>query len=76
MSNDNVTIFRAYPFRIGQKINIDGTKRSGDWEVIGVDENKITLRCPITDKEITTDPFCFFVEEKIGIPWPGKRMKG
>ncbi len=64
-----VTIFRPYPFQVGQKIRIDGGKRRGDWEVVAVGERKITLRCPISGREFEWDHFCFLVEEA-DAPWP------
>jgi hypothetical protein len=66
----DVTIFKAYPFKEGQKIRIEGSKRSGDWEVAGVTDTKVTLRCPISKKEFSWSRFCYFVEDK-HTPWPG-----
>ena len=70
MSNHKVTIFSPYPFQQGQKIRIEGSRRGGDWEVIGIEENKVTLRCPVSHKEVTWDKFCYVVEEKDDAPWP------
>ncbi|GJQ60629.1 MAG: hypothetical protein D8M57_13605 [Candidatus Scalindua sp. AMX11] len=70
MTKHNVSIFRPYPFHVGQKIRIEGTKREGDWEVANIGENKVTLRCPITKKEFSWEPFCYHVEEKHDHPWP------
>ena len=67
----SVSFFRPYPFEIGQKITIEGGKRSGDWEVIGVTENKVRLRCPISLKEVEWDRFCYFVREEVS-EWPHK----
>jgi hypothetical protein len=36
---------------IGQKIHIEGGPRSGDWEVIGLNERKVKLRCPFSLRE-------------------------
>ena len=47
-----VTVFKPYEFSVGQKIRIDGGKRRGDWEVVGIDEKTLTLRCPISKKRI------------------------
>ncbi|MDR4503389.1 MAG: hypothetical protein MRK01_01180 [Candidatus Scalindua sp.] len=66
----SVSIFRPYPFQLGQKIRIEGTRREGDWEVVNIGENKVTLRCPISKKEFIWDLFCYYVEEKQGYPWP------
>ena len=70
MERHRVTIFTPYPFEIGQKIRIHGGPRNGDWEVIGLSEHKVTLRCPITKKEFKWDRFCYFVEEKENEQWP------
>lgn len=59
-----VTLFKAYPFKEGQKIRIEDSPRSGDWEVIKLTEHKLTLRCPLSKKEMTWSRFCYFVEER------------
>ncbi len=59
-----VTVFKPYPFTIGQKIYIDGGRRNGDWEVIGISDNKVRLRCPVSGREFEWNRFCYFVEEK------------
>lgn len=66
---EHVTIFKAYPFKIGQKIKIEGSRRDGDWEVVGLTDNKVTLKCPISKKEFTWTRFCYRVEEK-KTQWP------
>ncbi len=70
MSEHKVTIFKPYPFQVGQKIRIDGSNRNGDWEVIDISDRKMTLRCPVSHKEVTWDKFCYFSEEKESAPWP------
>lgn len=70
MSQHQVAIFRPYPFRIGQKIRIEGGKRAGDWEVVAEDERKVTLRCPISGREFAWDRFCYLLEERDNEPWP------
>ena len=70
MQKHMVTIFKPYPFRVGQKIRIEGSKRKGDWEVADITERKVTLRCPISNKEYTWDPFCYLVEENDDSTWP------
>ncbi len=70
MANHKVTIFKQYPFQVGQKIRIEGAGREGDWEVIGIDGQKFTLRCPVSGKEFKWNMFCYFVEEKNDSPWP------
>ena len=64
MPGHPVTIFKPYSFATGQKIRIDGGKRSGDWEVVSQSEKTITLRCPISGREFEWDRFCYFVHEK------------
>lgn len=70
MVTDRVTIFQPYPLRAGQKIRIDGGPRRGDWQVVGVGEKKVKLRCPISQREFEWDRFCYFVEERNGMEWP------
>lgn len=70
MASDTITVFRLYPFEPGQKIHIQEGPRHGDWEVVGVSENKVTLRCPVSLKEFTWDRFCYFTEERSGETWP------
>lgn len=64
-----VIVFKPYPFKEGEKIYIDGSHRGGDWEVVSVSDRKVTLRCPISKKELSWDRFCYFVEQK-DKPWP------
>ena len=64
-----VTLFKGYPFKEGQKIRIEDSPRSGDWEVIKVTDHKVTLRCPISKKELVWSRFCYVAEEKF-MPWP------
>lgn len=66
----NVTIFKPFPFRAGQKIRIDSGSRKGDWEVIGVTDKKVTLRCPVSDVEVEWSMFCYFSEERENEQWP------
>ena len=58
-----VSVFKAFAFEVGQKIRIAEAPRSGDWEVIGVTEHKVTLRCPISKKEFTWSRFCYLSKE-------------
>jgi hypothetical protein len=64
-----VTIFAPYPFSVGQKINIADGPRKGDWEVIGVTDRKVTLKCPVSLREFEWDRFCYHVQEKEQV-WP------
>jgi len=70
MGKHNVTIFKPYSFEVGQKIRINGGPRNGDWEVVGVSDRKIKLRCPISLKEFEWDRFCYFMEDRRGVQWP------
>jgi hypothetical protein len=70
MEKHRAIIFSPYPVEVGQKIRIQGGPREGDWEVIGVSERKVKLRCPITDREVEWDRFCYFVEERSSLDWP------
>ncbi|RLC23629.1 MAG: hypothetical protein DRH93_06710 [Deltaproteobacteria bacterium] len=65
----HVTVFKPYPFKQGQKIRIEGSRRSGDWEVAGLSDTEVTLRCPISKKEFSWARFCYFAEDKV-MKWP------
>lgn len=67
--NHDVTVFKPYPFKEGQKIRIEGSRRSGDWEVVQLTDTKVTLRCPISKKEVNWDRFCYHIEDK-NMKWP------
>jgi len=67
--NEHVVFFARYPFSAGQKVHILDGPRKGDWEVIGVDEKKVKLRCPVSGFVAEWDRFCYFTEEKEA-PWP------
>lgn len=73
MSTLKVVLFRPYPFRVGQKIRIEGGPRVGDWEVVHSTERKVKLRCPISKREFEWDRFCYFVEEREGVKWPREK---
>ena len=68
----DVAVFKPYPFKIGQKIRIEDTRRAGDWEIAAIGEHKVTLRCPISKKEFEWTIFCYNVEERKDSPWPQK----
>ncbi|MBW2171849.1 MAG: hypothetical protein JRF69_07695 [Deltaproteobacteria bacterium] len=70
MATHKVVMFRPYPFKVGEKINIDGGPRGGDWEVIDVGERNVKLRCPVSQREFEWDRFCYFVDEREGVQWP------
>ena len=71
-----VTIFKPYELKPGQKIRIVGSRRGGDWEVKEVGELKMTLRCPVSGKEMKWDRFCYLAEEKENEPWPLQEKEG
>lgn len=62
-------VFQPYPLQIGQKIYIESGPRRGDWEVIGLSDRKVNLRCPFSGREVEWDRFCYLVEERRGL-WP------
>ena len=72
MERHQVIVFKPYPFKIGQKIYIDNGHRKGDWEVIGLSDRKVKLRCPVSFREFDWDSFCYFVEEAADRIWPNK----
>ncbi len=72
MGSYKVTVFSPYHFEIGEKIHINEGPRKGDWEVIGISEHKVTLRCPVTKKEFKWDRFCYYIETKELDQWPTK----
>jgi hypothetical protein len=59
-----VTVFNPFPFVIGQRIRIDGGPRHGDWQVIGLSEAQVRLRCPISGGEVEWDRFCYLAETR------------
>jgi hypothetical protein len=67
--HQKVLIFQPYPFQVGQKIFIESGHRRGDWEVLGLGNQKVRLRCPISQREVEWDRFCYFVEERNDV-WP------
>jgi hypothetical protein len=69
MAKHNIVFFRLYRFEAGQKIHIQDGPRKGDWEVIGVNDRTIKLRCPVSLREFEWDRFCYFVEER-DTEWP------
>ena len=70
MGKHSVALFKPYPMAIGQKIHIARGPRQGDWEVIGVSERKVKLRCPVSLREFEWDRFCYFVEQLDNREWP------
>lgn len=70
MAKQEVTVFRECQLEIGQKINIAGGFRRGDWLVIGGGERKVRLRCPVSGREIECDRFFFYAETRVQEKWP------
>ena len=70
MTVHHVAMFRPYSFQVGQKINIETGPRKGDWEVIGVSDRKVKLRCPVSLREFEWNRFCYFVEDGEMEQWP------
>lgn len=67
---NDVTVFKRYDLKEGQKINIADGPRRGDWLVIGVDDRKMRLRCPVSGKEVEWDRFFTLAEERQQEIWP------
>ena len=70
MGKHDIVAFKPYPFKMGEKLNIEDGPRRGDWEVIGISEHKVKLRCPVSFREFEWSHFCYFVEERKGAIWP------
>lgn len=70
METFDVAIFKPFPFEVGQKIRILESKRQGDWEVVGISDAKVTLRCPISGRQFEWNRFCYLVEERENEIWP------
>jgi len=70
MGQHPVTEFKPYEFKVGEKIRIEGGPRGGDWEVIGLSDKKVKLRCPVSGVEVEWARFCYFTEHLEAAPWP------
>ncbi len=64
-----VTFFKSCPLKEGQKIRFEDSPLKGDWEIIKISDFKVTLRCPVSKKELVKDRFFFFTKEKQD-SWP------
>ncbi len=69
MTQQSVTLFKPYDFVLGQKIHIESGPRKGDWEVVGVDERKVKLQCPISHRILAWNRFCYHVADTQA-QWP------
>ncbi|MEN8245202.1 MAG: hypothetical protein ABFS43_09900 [Thermodesulfobacteriota bacterium] len=67
-----VTVFTPFEFQEGQKIYIAKGPRKGDWEVVGITERKVKLRCPVSLREFEWNRFCYQTEERVLGEWPQK----
>jgi hypothetical protein len=72
MEKHDVTIFSPYPFKVGDKIYIDGGRRKGDWEVVALNDGKVKLKCPVSLREFEFNRFCYFAKKEKEIEWPRK----
>ncbi len=70
MTRHHVVLFKMYPLEAGQRIRIEDGPRRGDWEVVGLTDRKMRLRCPVTFKEVEWDRFCCLVRELENEEWP------
>lgn len=70
MGNTSVVVFRPYPLQVGQKIFIEAGPRKGDWEVVGVSDRTVRLRCPFSQREFEWHRFCYQAETRENEPWP------
>ncbi|MEJ2056862.1 MAG: hypothetical protein P8X39_03360 [Desulfofustis sp.] len=68
----DVSVFKPYPFYLGQKIRIEESTRAGDWEVSDISEKTVTLRCPVSNKIFEWNRFCYLVSEEKNSAWPQK----
>lgn len=57
MSIETVTTFGLAALEAGQKIRILEGPRRGDWLVLGADQRKVRLRCPVSGREVEWDRF-------------------
>lgn len=67
-----MTVFRPYLFEIGEKIRIEAGPRQGDWLVVDLGEQKVTLECPISHKKFAWERFSYLspqVEDRV---WPAE----
>lgn len=55
----------------GQKIHIEDGPRRGDWEVLAVDDRKVSLRCPVSGRIVEWNRFCYSVDERPAV-WPAE----
>ncbi len=66
-----VSFFKTCPLEKGQKIRIRDSRLAGDWEIIDFTPLKVTLRCPVSGKELIKDRMLFFTHQE-HTQWPEK----
>ena len=57
MSQRELKRFRRTPLKVGERIWLEDGPEQGEWEVMSVEEDKITLRCPIAHRLQFVQPF-------------------
>jgi len=70
-----VTVFTPFEFSKGQKIHIESGPRKGDWEVVGLSDKKVRLKCPVSLREFEWNRFCYRTGEQTFEEWPAKDHK-
>lgn len=53
MEEQAKTVFRPYPFKIGERIVRDRQGKLEDWDVIAVSAEAIVVKCPFHGMELT-----------------------
>ncbi|MFP4056471.1 MAG: hypothetical protein ACLF0G_06355 [Candidatus Brocadiia bacterium] len=71
MATHRVVLFEPYPFAPGTKMRITAGPRQGDWEVVAADAKTVSLRCPVSGREVTWKRFCYRVGEEER-EWPAE----
>ena len=70
MEIKDLTLFKPYPFQLGEKIRISEGPRAVDWEIIQLSTHKVTFKCPISKREFSWDRFCYVTETLKTTEWP------
>ncbi len=66
---EEIAVFTPFDFKPGQKIFISAGPRKGDWLVLGTDDKKVTLKCPVSKREFTWNRFCYLAQVETR-QWP------
>ena len=72
MGAQKVTTFRRASLEPGQKVRLLDGPRGGDWLVLGVDDRKMRLRCPVSGREVEWDRFTAEEGTILAEVWPAK----